>query len=162
MKEKTLNAKKAVISEIQAKLKDATTLVVFEYRGMNVKQLTELRKALRNENTEVGIYKNSLVLRALDELGYGELAETLKGPNAFAFSNDVVSAPKTLARFARRQGFVVLKGGLVEGKVVNKEEMTTLSKLANREGMISVLLSVLQAPISQLARTVQAVADKAN
>lgn len=162
MNGKTLDAKKAVVNELQTKLKDATTFVVFEYRGMNVRQLTDLRKALKGDGTEVSIYKNSLVRRALENLGHDELAKQLVGPNAFAFSDDVISAPKTLARFARRHGLVVIKGGLVEGRVASDEEMKTLSKLSNREGMLSVLLSVLQAPMSQLARTIQAVADKAN
>ncbi|MDD4154091.1 MAG: 50S ribosomal protein L10 [Bacilli bacterium] len=162
MNNEILKAKEAVVNELKDKLSNSPTLVVFEFRGMNVQEITNLRRALRVEGTEIGVYKNTMIERAAASLGHEDLLQHLSGPNAFAFSRDVIAGPKVLAKFARRNEKLVIKGGLVEGKVVNAKEMLALAALPGREGLISMFLSVLQAPVRQFACAVQGIADKAN
>ena len=159
MREATMNAKKEVISEIQTKMNDSSSSVVVEYRGLSVQKVTELRRLLREENVEFKVYKNSMLSRAAEAAGYKDLDEYLTGPNAIAFSKDAVAPSRILAKFAKKNDKLVIKGGIVEGKVVNIDSLKELATLPNKEGMLSMLLSVLQAPVRQFAATVKAVAD---
>lgn len=162
MNNKVLKTKEAVVNELKDKMNNSPTLIVFEYRGMNVAEITELRRALRVEGTEVGVYKNTLLERAAESLGHKDLSQHLSGPNAFAFSRDVIAGPKVLAKFAKRNEKLVIKGGLVEGKVVDAKQLASLATLPGREGLISMFLSVLQAPVRQFACAIKGIADKAN
>ena len=100
-----------------------------------------------------------MVARAWDDCGYEELKDILNGPNAFAFSKDPTAPGRGLAKFAKKHDALVLKKGIVEGKVVDEATIKELSLLPNREGMLSMLLSCLQSPVSSFARIVKAVAD---
>lgn len=152
--EKVLVAKQAVIDEIADKLSNAQSVVVAEYRGLTVDEVTELRRALRAENVELKVYKNKLALRATEACGKQEL-------NAIAFGHDDAVAPaRVLAKFAKDHEALVIKTAIVEGKLLSKEEVMELSKLPNKEGMLSMLLACLKAPVSKVARAVKAVADK--
>ncbi|MDY0345050.1 MAG: 50S ribosomal protein L10 [Bacilli bacterium] len=162
MNNEVLKAKEAVVNELKDKLSNSQTLVVFEYRGMNVQEITALRRALRAEGTEIGVYKNTMLERAAGSLGHKDLFPHLVGPNAFAFSSDVIAGPKILAKFAKRNEKLVIKGGIVEGRVVDAKQMIALAALPGRDGLISMFLSVLQAPVRQFACAVQGIADKAN
>ena len=158
--EKVLVAKQAVIDEIADKLSNAQSVVVAEYRGLTVDEVTELRRALRAENVELKVYKNKLALRATEACGKQELDEFLTGPNAIAFGHDDAVAPaRVLAKFAKDHEALVIKAGIVEGKVLEVEEINEIAKLPGREGMYSMLLGMLQAPVSKFARVVKAVAD---
>jgi len=159
MNQAVLNGKQAVVAEIADKIKNSDSTVVCEYRGLSVAEVTELRRNLRAENVELKVYKNTMVERAADELGFGELKDALTGPNAFAFSSDATAPARVLAKFAKKHKNLVLKSGIVEGKVVSEETMKELSLLPNRDGMLSMLLSCLQSPVSSFARVVKAVAD---
>ena len=159
MNQNVLSAKQAVVSEISEKLKNSESTVVVEYRGLTVAEVTELRRNLRAENVEMKVYKNTMVERAAEECGYSELKEALKGPNAFEFSTDATAPARILANFAKKHEALVLKQGIVEGKVVSVETIKELSSLPNRDGMLSMLLSCLQSPVSSFARAVKAVAD---
>ena len=159
MNQNVLSAKQAVVNEIAEKLKSNESTVVVEYRGLTVAEVTELRRNLRAENVEMKVYKNTMVERAAEECGYSELKEALKGPNAFAFSTDATAPARILANFAKKHEALVLKQGIVEGKVVSVETIKELSSLPNRDGMLSMLLSCLQSPVSSFARAVKAVAD---
>ena len=148
----------AIIAEA---FKNAKSVTVVEYRGLTVASLDELRKTLRESNSSFKVYKNTLVNIAAKEWGYEGLAEHLEGPNAFVFSgNDEVSAPKAITKFAKKHDELVVKAGIVEGKVLNAEEIVAVSKLPGKEGLLSMFLSCLNAPISKFAATVKAVADK--
>ena len=160
MNKQVLEAKQSVVKEIVEKAKNSSTLVVAEYRGLTVAQLQELRRALHKEDAELCVYKNSLVERASEELGYQALDEVLSGPNAIIFSKDVIGGAKVTAKYARRfRDTLVIKGGIVEGKFVDAAGMKEVAKLPGREGLLSMFLSCLQAPIRQFACTVKAVAD---
>ena len=159
MNKQVLEAKQSVVKEIVEKAKASTTIVVAEYRGLSVAQLQELRRALRKEDAELCVYKNSLVERASEELGY-ELKDVLSGPNAIVFSKEVSNGAKVLTKYARRFGDTLkVKGGVVEGKFADADKIKEVAKLPGKEGLISMFLSCLQAPIRQFAATVKAVAD---
>lgn len=160
MNQITLDAKKAVVDSIVGKLNNAKTTVVCEYRGLTVNQLEDLRNNLRETNSTFCVYKNSMVVRALKEIGQEQLSDILTGPNAIIFSEDVIAGAKVAAKFARRNDNLVLKGGLVEGRVVDAKGIKEIASLPGREGLISMLLSCLQAPVRSFACAVKAVADK--
>ena len=160
MNQSILEAKQEVVKEIVGKAQQNSALIVAEYRGLTVAQIQELRRALREVNTTMAVYKNSLVERAADELGYAELKEVLAGPNAFFFSEDVTAGAKVIAKYAKRYGEnLKIKGGVFEGQFADKAKVVEVSKLPGKEGLIAMLLSCLQAPVRQFACTVKAVAD---
>ena len=161
MNKEILAGKQGTINEIMEAIKNAQSVSIVEYRGLSVSKLEGLRKDLRKEDCTIKVYKNTLVSRAAKELGYPELEEHLEGPNAFIFSNkDEVSAPKILAKFAKRNEEMVLKGGLVSGKVIDAQGLKTVASLPNKEGLLSMLLSCLTSPVRGFACAVKAVADK--
>ncbi len=159
MNQAIIDSKKAVVAEIAEKMKASQSTVVVEYRGLSVAEVTELRRNLRQENVEFKVYKNSLAQRAAEEIGAGELTSDLIGPNAIAFGDDAVAPARILADFAKKHENLVLKGGIVEGKVVSVDTVKELASLPNREGMLSMLLSCLQAPVRDFACVVKAVSD---
>ena len=160
MNQAIVESKKAVVAEIANNLKEAPSTVVVEYRGLTVAEITELRRALRAEDVEMKVYKNKLAQRADTEVGYEGLCESLTGPNALVFGKDATAPARVLSKFAKTHEKLVVKAGTVEGKVVGLDTLTTISNLPNREGMYSMLLSVLQAPVRNFACVVKAVADK--
>ena len=160
MNKDVLQAKQEVVKEIVTKAKASSGLVVAEYRGLTVAQIQDLRRALAAEHASMNVYKNSLVERASDELGYADLKQVLEGPNAIFFSEDVSSGAKVLAKFAKRYGDSLnIKGGIFEGQFADKAKVLEVAKLPNKEGLLAMLLSCLQAPVRQFACTVKAVAD---
>ncbi len=159
MNQAVLSNKQALVTEISDKIKASQSTVVCEYRGLSVAEVTELRRSLRSEGVDFKVYKNTMFERACDDCGFEDLKDALSGPNAFAFSEDATAPARVLAKFAKKHKALVLKKGIVEGKVVNEETIKELSLLPNRDGMLSMLLSCLQSPVSSFARAVKAVAD---
>lgn len=157
---KIIESKQQIVTEIATKLKENVTTVVADYRGLNVAQVTELRKQLREAGVEFQVLKNSLVSRAAASAELGELDSVLTGPTAVAFGKDAVVPAKILNDFAKKNDALKIKGGVVEGRVVDAAQIQALAALPNREGMLSMLLSVLQAPIRNFALAVKAVAEK--
>jgi Ribosomal protein L10 len=153
--------KKQIVAEIAEKLRTSKSAILADYRGLNVAQMTELRKKLREAGCEIKVYKNTLARRATAEVGLTELDPFLVGPTAIAFGpEDPVAPAKILAEFAKENEALELKAGVVEGRVVSAEEIKAIAKLPSREGLLAMLLSVLQAPIRNFALAVKAVADK--
>ncbi|WP_126424768.1 50S ribosomal protein L10 [Brevibacillus marinus] len=149
------------VEEIASKLRESQTTVIADYRGLSVAQVTELRKQLREAGVEFKVYKNTLARLATAKEGLTELDQYLLGPNAIAFSKDDVVAPaKILVDFAKQNEKLEIKGGIIEGKVVGVNEIKALASLPSREGLLSMLLSVLQAPMRNFALAVKAVAEK--
>ena len=162
MNQKTLESKKEIVNKIADSLKDAGSLTIVEYRGLTVAQLSELRKLLKAQGASFSVYKNTLVTKASASLGHDDLAQYLNGSNAFVFSKEISDGPRVLAKFAKRNDNLVIKAGLVEGKVYDAAGMKTIAALPNKEGLISMFLSCLQAPIRSFACAVKAVADSKN
>lgn len=159
MNQTVLEQKQNIVKEISEKFANSGSTVVAEYRGLSVAEITELRRSLRAEGVDMKVYKNTLVRRAADEAGFAELKDIMAGPNALAFGTDETAAARVMAKFAKKHKALILKGGIVEGKVIDEATLTELSLLPNREGMLSMFLSVLNAPISSFARVVNAVAE---
>jgi large subunit ribosomal protein L10 len=158
---KVIQAKQEAVEAVAAKLRESVTTVVADYRGLNVAQVTELRKQLREAGIEFQVLKNTLLRRATAAAELTELDAVLTGPTAIAFGkDDAVSAAKILNDFAKKNTALELKGAVVEGRVIGVEEIKALAELPSREGLLSMLLSVLQAPMRNFALAVKAVAEK--
>ncbi|ODJ56902.1 50S ribosomal protein L10 [Brochothrix thermosphacta] len=161
MSQAAIEVKKGWVSEIQTKLENSVSTIVVDYRGLTVEQVTELRKQLREAGVELKVLKNGLVRRAATAANYEGLNEVLTGPNAIAFSNDDVVAPaKILYDFAKVNEALEIKAGVIEGNVVSAEEINTIASLPSREGLLSMLVSVLQAPMRNFAMLTKAVAEQ--
>ena len=156
-----IEAKKQIVQEIADKLKASKSTIVVDYRGLNVAEVTELRKQLRDAGIEFKVYKNTLTRLAAESAEVAELNSVLTGPNAIAFSSeDVVAPAKILNDFAKKHEALEIKAGVIEGNVASVEEVKALAELPSREGLLSMLLSVLQAPIRNLALATKAVAEQ--
>jgi len=159
--EKVIQAKQDAVDVVAAKLQNSVTTVVADYRGLNVSQVTELRKQLREAGVEFQVLKNTLLRRATAAAELTELDGILTGPTAIAFSNsDAVAPAKILNDFAKKNEALKLKGGVVEGRVIDADQIKALAELPSRDGLLSMLLSVLQAPMRNFALAVKAVAEK--
>lgn len=158
---KVLVKKQAVVDEIANKLQSSVSVVVVDYRGLSVSQVTELRKQLRDAGVDFKVYKNSMSRRATETVGLEGLNEYLTGPNAIAFSTDDVIAPaKILNDFAKKNDKLEIKAGIIEGTIATEAEVKALAELPSREGLLSMLLSVLQAPMRNFALATKAVAEQ--
>ncbi|SIS61517.1 50S ribosomal protein L10 [Salimicrobium flavidum] len=158
---KVLEQKQQVVSEIADKFRNSKAAVLVDYRGLNVAEATELRSQLREAGVDFKVYKNTMVRRATADTDLTGLDEVLVGPTALAFSEDDVVAPaKVLNNFAKEHEALEIKGGVVEGEVATLEQIKELATLPDYEGLVSMFLSVLQAPIRNFAYATQAVADQ--
>lgn len=156
-----LEKKKQIVEEIATKLQASKGTVVVDYRGLNVAAITELRKQLREAGCELKVYKNTLTRRATEQLELTELNQYLEGPTALAFSpEDPVAAAKIIHKFVKDHQELEIKAGVVEGQVVTKEKVEELADLPSREGLLAMLLSVLQAPVRNFALVVKALAEQ--
>ena len=156
-----IEQKKQVVDEIAEKLQASNSIVVVDYRGLNVAEVTELRKQLREAGIEFKVYKNTLTRRAAEAAGLEGINEFLTGPNAIAFSNeDVVAPAKIINEFAKKNEALEIKAGIIEGTLASVEDVKALAELPSREGLLSMLLSVLQAPVRNFALATKAVAEQ--
>ena|SRR5690625_1532744 len=156
-----IEAKQQVVNEISEKFKQSEAAVLVDYRGLSVAEVTALRKELRDNNIDYKVYKNTLARRAIEGSDIEELKETLVGPTAIAFgTEDVVAPAKILHNFAKTHEALEVKSGVIQGKVATLDEIKELSTLPDYDGLVSMLLSVLQAPIRNLAYATQAIADQ--
>lgn len=156
-----IESKKQLVQEIADKFRASQSTVLVDYRGLDVAEVTELRKQLRDAGIEFKVYKNTMSRRAAEAVELEGLNESLVGPTAIAFSNDDVVAPaKIINNFAKEHDALEIKGGVIEGKIATLEQIKELADLPNYEGMVSMLLSVLQAPIRNFAYAAKAVAEQ--
>ena len=160
MSEAIIAKKAEQVNLVAEKMKAAASIVVVDSRGLTVEQDTVLRRSLRESGVEFKVIKNSILSRAAEQAGLDDLKELFVGPSAVAFSNEDVIAPaKILNDFSKNADELEIKGGAIEGAVASKEEILALATLPNREGLLSMLLSVLQAPVRNVALAVKAVAE---
>jgi large subunit ribosomal protein L10 len=157
---KILAEKQQLVSEVTDKLRQSACTIVADYRGLTVAQVTELRKQLREAGVEFQVIKNSLTRRATANANLTELDEHLTGPSAIAFSADPVAPAKIISGFAKKNDKLKVKAGVVEGRVVDATQIKALADLPSREGLLSMLLSVLQAPMRNFALAVKAVGEQ--
>lgn len=155
-----LEQKQQQVSEMSQALKSAASVVVVDYLGLTVAEVTELRKQLRESGVKMQVVKNTILRRAAADAGIEGLDEAFVGPTAVVYSEEEVVAPaKIVAEFAKDAKALEIKGGMIEGEVAPIEKIEALAKLPDREGLLSMLLSVLQAPVRNVAYAVKAVAD---
>ncbi|MBK0347986.1 50S ribosomal protein L10 [Aerococcaceae bacterium zg-ZJ1578] len=152
--------KQEEVTVVANDLKSAASVVVVDYLGLTVEEVTNLRKELRESGVQMKVVKNTILRRAAAEAGIEGLDSTFVGPSAIVFSeNEVVAPAKIVAKYADKIEPLAIKGGLIEGKVASADEMNALAKLPDRDGLLSMLLSVLQAPVRNTALAIKAVAE---
>ena len=145
-----LNQKASVVSEIKDKFQNAKSVVVFDYRGLSVSEVTELRKKLKEVGADYKVYKNTLTKRALDELKI-DLDEYLSGPNAITFGSDELSIVKILNDFAKNHDVLELKAGIVEGKTVGLDELKKYAAIPSRDTLLTMLAAGLMGTVRDLS-----------
>ena len=159
MNQDVLKTKEAVVAEVQNLAKENGAMVICEYRGLTVAKISALRTLLREKGASMAVYKNTLVNRALSADNAG-IEEYLEGPNAYVFAKDATDgALKVLTKFAKKNEELVIKGGIIDGKVCDAKFVKTIAALPSKEGLVSMLLSVLQAPMRNLAYSLSQVAE---
>ena len=150
--EKILNQKKEEVTKLANKMKEAKLVLLTDYRGINVEDVTTLRADLRKSNTEYTVIKNNITKRALAEAGIEILDDQLVGPTAVIMSNeDYLEPSKTIYQFTKNNEYYKIKGGVVDGKVMTAEEIITLAKLPSKETLLSMLAGALLANIQKFA-----------
>jgi large subunit ribosomal protein L10 len=149
--------KVAVVDEVTAKLNAADAVIVTEYRGLSVGQLATLRRQLRPAGGEYKVYKNTLARFAAHNAGVGELAELLTGPSGMTFvQGDAASVAKSLRDASRANPLLVIKGGVMGGRVISAKDVDALAELPSREVLLARLAGALQAPLVKTAGLLQA------
>ena len=161
MEKEVLTQKKADVEALTKKMKEAKTIVAFDYIGLTVEQFTDLRRQLRAAGCEVQVIKNNISRRASEAAGYNDLADFFKGPKAVAFSNsDVVAPAKIIYEFSKKFDVVQIKAGVVEGKVENEKGMVGLATLPSREILLTMLAMGMLQPLSELAMGLKMLSEK--
>lgn len=155
-----LDDKKAVVAEVSAQVIGAQTMVIAEYRGIEVSDLTKLRKSARESGVYLRVLKNTLVRRAVADTPFAGLAEQMVGPLIYAISVDAVAAAKVLANFAKGNEKLVLKAGCYSGNVLDKAGVQALASIPSREELLAKLVGVMQAPVSGFACALAALAKQ--
>ncbi len=155
-----LEQKKQVVADLVELLKSAQAGVLVNYRGITVEEDTELRTKLREAGVEYKVVKNTLTRFAANEVGYQELDEQLNGPTALAVSaTDPIAPAKVIADYAKKVEALEIKAGFLDGKVISLDEVKTLANTPAREVLIAKIMGSMNAPISKLVRTLQALVD---
>ena len=159
--EKVLQEKQALVAELAEKLGAANAGVIVDYSGISVADDTVLRRKLREAGVEYAVVKNTLLGRAADNAGYGDLKSVLEGSTALATSSeDELAAAKVLCEYAEKNEKFAIKAGFFEGKVVSAETVKELSKVPPKEVLLAMFLGGLNATIAGLARALNAVAEQ--
>ena len=159
--EKIIKRKEAEVNELAVKMKDASLVLLVDYRGINVADVTELRKSVREIGAEYSVIKNNITRRALKECGIDTLDEALEGPTAVIIAKEeYLPALKAIYKFAKANDYYKIKAGVLDGKVSSVEELSTLAQLPSREELIAKLAGCLLANVSKLAATLDAVRVK--
>lgn len=156
-----LEQKKQLVDALAAELKNAQSIVLNDYMGLNVAEDTEMRTAFRKAGVTYRVIKNTTILRAFEKLGITGFEEELKGPTALAFSEDVVLAPKLSKEYAEKTKKMEIKGGAIEGAKVELAQIMQLASIPDVSTLHGQLVSGLIFPIRSLAMTLNALAEKA-
>jgi len=148
----------AVVDEITAKLNAADAVIITEYRGMSVGQLAALRRQLRPAGGEYKVYKNTLARFAAQNAGVSDLASLLAGPSGITFvQGDAAAVAKSLRDVSRTNPMLVLKGGIMGGRVISAKDVEALAELPSRDVLLAKFAGALQAPLVKTAGLLQAI-----
>ena len=152
--------KEAVINEVTQLAAKAQTLVMAEYRGITVAQMTELRNQARSNGVTLSVLKNTLARRAVAGSSFESAAEQMTGPLIYGFSEDAVAAAKVVAEFAKTNDKLVIRGGVYDGKALDANGVKQLASIPTKEVLLSQLCGLLMSPVSRTARVLAALAEK--
>jgi len=157
--ERVLELKKSVVSEIKDRIENSASTIIFDYRGLTDEEMFELRRKLKEANSEMKVYKNTLTKRALDDLKL-DMKECTVGPSALVFGSDQVGPIKTLTEYKKKFDFLVVKGGIVDGKIATMEELNKLSTIPGRNTLLTMLAGGMIAIVKDLSIALNLYAEK--
>ena len=152
-----LEQKKAVVAEVSAQVGTAQAIIVAEYRGLEVGNMTELRAKARKAGVYLRVLKNTLVRRAVMDTPFEKLAEKMIGPLVYSISSDPVASAKVLNDFAKANERFVIKAGGLPNSVISAKEVTALANMPSREVLLATLLGTMQAPVAKFVQTLNEV-----
>lgn len=156
----SLEQKKAVVAEISAQVAKAQAIVVAEYRGLGVGNMTDLRREARKSGVYLRVLKNTLARRAVSGTQFEKLSEKLTGPLIYSISPDPVATAKVLNEFAKTNDKLVIRAGAMPNAVINAAEVKALATMPSREELLAKLLGTMQAPIAQFVRTLNEIPSR--
>jgi large subunit ribosomal protein L10 len=152
--------KEAVIHDVTGLAAKAQTLVMAEYRGITVADMTKLRVAARSQGVSLSVLKNTLARRAVAGTGFEVASDLMTGPLIYGFSEDAVAAAKVVADFSKTNDKLVIRGGAYGGKALDVNGVKQLASIPSKEVLLAQLLGLMQSPISRTARVLSALAEK--
>ena len=152
--------KEAVINEVTELAAKAQTLVMAEYRGITVADMTELRSKARSQGVSLSVLKNTLARRAVSGSSFESVSDQMTGPLIYGFSEDAVAAAKVVADFAKTNDKLVIRGGVYAGKALDVNGVKELANIPTKEVLLSQLCGLLMSPVSRTARVLAALAEK--
>ena len=148
--------KAELVNNLSTLLKSSKGIYLTDYRGLNVEDITELRKRLKEANTIYRVTKNSILKRALEQIEIPEISHLVEGPTAIAITPDEPIQPiKILTSFRKEHKLPIIKGGVAEGKFISEEEIETIAKIPSRQELLSMIVGNLNAPITGLVWTLK-------
>ena len=156
-----LELKKELVEQIKGELKEAKSIVFVDYRGITVAEDTAMRKEFRENGVTYKVFKNRLLVRALNDLGITDYdPKMFEGTTAVAYSTDEVAAARVFCKHAEQLKKMSVKFGIVNGQIMNQAQVEELAKIPSKEILIAMLLGTLQGPISAFARALKQIAEK--
>ncbi len=151
MSEKVINAKIEIVNDIAKMIEEAKSVILVDYRGLNVEEANNLRAEFRNNGVTYKVFKNSMVVRALAQLGIEGLDDHLKGPSGFAFGNeDPVAPAKIVKDFIDKKKKMSIKAGIIDGRVIDENGVKALASLPSREVLVAKMLGSMNSPVTGL------------
>jgi len=153
-------AKAAVIGDISARVAEAQSIVLAEYRGLDVAKITDLRKMARGQGVYMRVLKNTLARRSVSGTPFETLADKMSGPLIYGISKDPVSAAKVMQNFAKENEALVIKAGAMPNYLMDAAGVKALASMPSREELLSTLLGTMQAPVAKFVRTLNEVPSK--
>jgi large subunit ribosomal protein L10 len=156
----SLEQKQAMVSEVAAKLKGAQSVIVVQYRGLDVGRVTQLRSKARKSGLWLRVLKNTLARRAVQGTPFEKLSDQMVGPLMYGISQDPVSGAKVLSEFARDNEQFVIKAGAMPNSLMSAKDIKALALLPSREELLAMLMGTMQAPVAKLVRTMNEVPGK--
>ena len=162
MSKAAIAEKEKFVDAFAEELKSAKAILIIDYLGLTVEEVTNMRKELRENDVNMKVVKNTYLRRAAAKAGIEGLKETFVGPTAVIYTDnaeDITEPARIVSKYEDNYDVIDIKGGMLEGKLTSKEEIKELAAIPGREGLLSMLVSVLQAPVRNFAYAVKAVAD---
>ena len=152
--------KEAVVNDVTGLAAKAQTLVLAEYRGISVADMTRLRSNARSNGVSLTVLKNTLARRAVADTGFAVVSDQMTGPLIYGFSEDAVAAAKVVAEFAKTNDKLVIRGGAYGGKALDANGVKQLASIPSKEVLLAQLLGLMQSPVTRTARVLAALAEK--